>query len=68
MNKIQKYNITVDHKDGVCNVIFGAMTPYFTNDTLVYYEYNVKNQMYEQHTISMDDVIAFSMLKVEGDD
>ena len=68
MNKIKKYNITVDHNDGVCNVIFSAMTPYFINDTLVYYDYNVKKQMYEVHTVTMDDVVAFSMLKVEDDD
>lgn len=67
MNDIVKYNITVDHTDGVCNVIFGAMTPYFTNDQLVYYEYDAKKNQYTQHIVDMKDVIAFSMLKVDVD-
>lgn len=65
MNEVIKYNITVDHNNGVCNVIFGAMTPYFSNDQLVYYEYDVKKNQYSQHIIDMKDVIAISMLKVE---
>ncbi len=65
MNDIIKYNITVDHEDGICNVIFGALTPYFTNDQLLYYEYDAKKNQYTQHIIDMKDVIAFSMLKIE---
>lgn len=62
---IIKYNITIDHADGVCNVIFSAMSPYFTNDKLVYYEYDHRKKQYSQHIIDMTDVVAFSMLKVE---
>ena len=63
--KILKYNIIIDHEDGTCNLIHGAMTPYFSNDTLVYYQYDVFKKQYDQHIVQMDDVIAFSMTKVD---
>lgn len=62
-----RYNIVVDHEDGYCNIVFGAMTPYFSSDKLTYYTYDESTRQYEQHIIDMKDVIAFSMTKIEGD-
>lgn len=60
-----KYNITVDHENGVCNVIFGALNPFFTGDTLIYYTYDEKHCKFEEHKIDMKDCIAVSLLKVD---
>lgn len=67
MNEVTKYNITVDHEDGICNVIFSALTPYFTGDQLVYYKYDERTKQYEQHIVNMKDVIAISLLKVSNE-
>lgn len=62
-----RYNIVVDHEDGTCNLIFSAMTPYFSSDKLTYYTYDESTRQYDQHIIDMKDVVAFSMTKIVGD-
>lgn len=57
------YNVVVDHEDGTCNLIYGALAPYFSSDKLTYYIFDDSTAKYEQHIIDMKDVIAFSMTK-----
>ena len=64
MYESTKYNITVDHENGVCNVIFSALNPFFTGNTLTYYTYDENIHNFEQHVIDMKDCIAVSLLKV----
>ena len=64
MYESTKYNITVDHENGVCNVIFSALNPFFTGDALTYYTYDGKQRKFEEHIIDMKDCIAVSLLKV----
>lgn len=64
MSNPTEYNITVDHEDGVCNVIFGALNPYLTFDKLVYYKYDNKKNWYDQHIIDMSDVKSVQVCKI----
>lgn len=60
-----KYNIVIDDKDDVCNLFYGCMTPYFDSEKLIFYTYNEGLKQFEEHTVIMDDVTAFSITKVE---
>ena len=50
------YNITVDHEDGVCNIIYGAISPYFTTDQLTYYKYDKETHSFNELHIDLSDV------------
>ena len=60
-----KYNIVIDRSDGICNLYFGCMTPYFDSEKLIFYTYNEELKQFEENTIMMNDIIAFSLTKVE---
>lgn len=65
---MSKWNITIDHKDGMCNIIFSALSPYYKDGVLVYYKYEEKQDKYIRHTIDMNDVIGVAFLRVDEDD
>lgn len=58
------YNITIDHEDGVCNIIYGALNPWFTADNLTYYKYDKEDHRFNEFHVDLRDVHTIQVTRV----
>ena len=63
MNNSIVYNITIDHENGVCNIIYGALNPFFTTDRLTYYKYDKEKRKFNDLHVDLSDVHSIQITR-----